>query len=441
MQNQIIASQIENPIPAPVYIDLEFERSENPFSGVVGHEKQKKELLNVLDWFKRSSELRAKGVTVPKGIILFGKPGNGKSLLMKGIIENAGLPVFVYRGEGVSTVEEGIVELFNKAKQVDKALIVMDELDLLIDDDKRVTRVLQENLDGVASNDNILVLAATNDIYDIPDAILRSGRLEKRISIDKPSEEECISMLKMALGEFDLSFPEDADEHEVAAMISGSSFADIKAIANDVVLRNGFGPITCEMLDESIYSITGKTVESDEGLDYIDIATHEAGHAVAAAAYREYFNLATLTIRSASGELRVTDVEKGFWPYAKVIADIRICMAGIIAQRIICGRGSRGSENDLQRARRDAYNLFNAAGYSTCWETLPPAGERGAREETQKKRRRMESKIERFLKKQERATTRYVKKHRDEIERLGRLLYEKKRLKPSEILYCIRNAS
>ena len=111
-------------------------------------------------------------------------------------------------------------------------------------------------------------------------------------------------------------------------------------------------------------------------------------------------------------------------------------MAGVLAQKIICGRGSRGCEDDLQDARADAYNMFNMCGYSSCWETLPHIL-LGKRTETSIKRRKMERKIEALLRKCEKETTKYIKAHRDQISALGKLLYEKKHLKSSEILSCI----
>ena len=111
-------------------------------------------------------------------------------------------------------------------------------------------------------------------------------------------------------------------------------------------------------------------------------------------------------------------------------------MAGILSQKIICGRGSRGCDEDLQHARIDAYNMINMTGYSSCWETLPVIRQ-GARTDTPIKRRRMERKIERLLKRCEKETSKYIKEHKTQINKLGTLLFVKKHLKSSEILSCI----
>ena len=410
------------------------DEGETPLSEVIGHENQKKELLNVVNWFKNSKELKKKGVSIPKGVILFGNPGNGKSLLMKEIIKCCEAPVFVFQGEQ-SNVVEGIIETFKNAREAGHAIIVFDELDLLINRERRVVRALQENLDGVESSDDILVLAATNDIDEIPSALLRHGRLEKLIKIPNPTGEEAVELLKKHFKEFNLELPQDFDDDEIGLALNGICCASVKAVVNDLVLRNGFENLTLDMLFESIYNITDRVKDAIEE-DNIDVAVHEAGHAVVAKSFPEHFTINRLNISGASGCFYAKEVQKDFWPYEKVIADIKISMAGIIAQKVVCGRGTTGSADDLQRARKSAYNLFTQSGYSSCWETLPVVSNY-SRMETFIKRRKMERKIEALLRKCERETYKYVKSHKYQIEELGNLLYEKKHLKSSEILSVI----
>ena len=410
------------------------EEGEEPLGNVIGHENQKKELLLVIDWFKRSKELKEKGVSIPKGVILFGRPGNGKSLLIKEIIRCVEAPVFIFQGEQ-SNVVEGIIETFKKAREAGHAIIVFDELDLLINKERRVVRALQESLDGVESSDDILVLAATNSIRDIPDPLLRNGRLEKLIKIPYPTGEEALALLKRHFKEFNLEFPSDFDADEVALSLNGISCAGVKAVVNDIVLRNGFSNITSEMIDDSINNITDRVKDAPEE-DNLEVAIHEAGHAVMAKAFSKYFIINKLNISGASGSFHAKEVEEGFWPYDKVIADIKISMAGNLAQKIICNGGSRGAEFDLQNARVAAYNMFTQNGYSSCWETLPEIRE-GSRIETPWKRRKMERKIEALLRRCERETARYIKDNKSLITKLGQLLFEKKHLKSTEILSVI----
>ena len=408
----------------------DLEEGEKPFDQVIGHENQKKELLNVIEWFKKSKELKAKGVSIPRGCILFGDMGNGKSLMIKQIIKCSKAPVFIFQGESDNVVE-GIIETFKKAREVGHAIIVFDELDLLINKERRVMRALQECLDGVESDDDLLVLAATNDMDGIPEALLRPGRLEKIIKVPYPTSKEAVDLFKKHMKEFNVKLPEDFDDDEVGLSLHGICCAGIKSVVNDIVLRNGFENITSEMIDQSIYNITDR-VKTTPQEDNIEVAVHEASHAVIAKQYPEFFDINRLNISGASGSFHAREVEKDFWPWEKVLADIRISMAGVIGQKVIYGRASRGSEYDLQNARADAYNLLNISGYSSCWETLP-AIRQGTRTETPAKRRKMERKIERLLKKCEKETYQMVKKNKDKIIALANLLYQKKHLKSSEI--------
>ena len=271
---------------------------------------------------------------------------------------------------------------------------------------------------------------------EIPDPLLRHGRLEKLIRIPYPTGEEALELLKKHFTEFNLKFPDDFDDEEVALSLNGISCAGVKAVVNDLVLRNGFENITSEMIDNSIYNITDRVKDTPEE-DNLDVAIHEAGHAVVASAFPKYFMINRLNISGASGEFHAKEVDKDFWPYEKVLADIKINMAGILAQKIICGTGSRGCQQDLQNARINAYNIINMNGYSSCWETLPVI-RKEARTDTFIKRRRMERKIERLLKKCEKETEKYIKIHKSQICVLGKLLFEKKHLKSSEILAVIK---
>ena len=410
------------------------EEGEKPLSKVVGHENQKKELLLVIDWFNHCKELKEKGVSIPKGVILFGEPGNGKSLLIKEIIRCINSPVFIFKGDCANIVE-GIYEVFAKAREKGHSIIVIDELDLLIDKDRRVTRALQENLDGVESYDDILVLTATNSIRDIPNPLIREGRLEKLIRVPNPDAKEAVSLFKKYMEEFKVKLPDDYDEDELGLSLSDISCAGIKSVVNDLVLRNGFENITVENIDDSIVNITRRVKDRIEE-DNIEVAVHEAGHALMAKAYSNFFYINKLNINGAGGDFQCNEVEKGFWPYDKVIAHIKIAMAGVIAQKVIFNRGSLGCDEDLQTARSYAYSLFNCCGYSSCWETLPRISPH-SRIETSIKRRKNERKIEALLRKCEKETTKYIIEHKDIIYKLGEKLFEKKHLKSSEILSVI----
>lgn len=409
------------------------KNDKEPLKNVIGHEEQKKELISVIHWFQHSKELKERGISIPKGVILFGAPGNGKSLFIKEIMKIAGVPILIFHGEQENVVQ-GIGDTFRKARELKHAIIVFDELDLLINRERRVVRILQENLDGVEEHDDILVIAATNDIYDIPYPLLRHGRLEKVIKIPNPTKDEAIEILKKYFEEFHIQLPDDFDEDEVALSLNRVSCVGIKAIVNDIVLRNGFDNITSEMIDESIFNITNRVKEPSAKANF-HIAIHEAGHAVVAKSFAQFFVVNKLTMLGSRNEFELKEMDEGLWTYDKVIANIKIQMAGNLAEKIICGVGSIGCQKDLEQAEMSAYSLFSMMGYSSCWETLQKPEKSF---ETWIKRRKMERKMEKLLKKCEKETAKIIKKNQNQIVELANVLFKKRHLKSSEILEVLQ---
>ena len=414
-----------------LYDGARLEQDEQPLQKVIGHEPQKKELLCVLDWFNRSKELRSKGLSLPHGCLLTGGMGNGKSMIIREFIRCVDAPVFLFKGSDNSICDD-IREAFDQARKCPRAVIVLDELDLLIDNERRVARVLQECLDGVENGGNILVLAATNHLSDIPAALCRPGRLDKVVHIPDPSEKEAVALFKKFFADFNVALPEDFDEEEMELALDCLSCAGVKSVVNDVLLRNGFEDITLAMIQDSIKAVTSD-IKGPKEEPIMDVCIHEAAHLVMCLAHPQHFMIKHLDADGASGCFQAKEVVSGFWPYEKAIADIEICMAGVLGQKLFCKTGSRGCEEDLQRARQSAYNLFNVSGYSSTWETLPIVSPH-SREETQWKRRRNERKIERFLRKTERRTRRYLKHHEAQVRRLAEELFKKHSLTSSEIL-------
>lgn len=408
---------------------------EIPFQNIIGYEYQKKEILKILSWFKNSNELKAKGITIPKGLLLYGEPGNGKSLFMREIAKACDCPTFILNGKDINVPAE-IHRLFKEARDKKHSVVIIDELDLLISKESRVVRILQECMDGVESNENdILIICATNDIYEIPEALKRHGRLDTWIYISYPTKDDGLLILKKFFNDFNVNLPDNLDEECLSSILSSTSPACTKSIVNDVVLRNGFENITTEMIFDSINRITRQDVVFEKDTHY-EVAVHEAGHVVMASMFKKFFNISRVSIYNESGVSMMEDEIEGFWPYEKSLARIKISMGGLIAEKIICGEGSLGCSEDLQYARKLAYNLINISGYSSCWETLPAAGGR-VRPETPKKKRHNERKIEKILKKCEKETINIIKENKEKIVKLANLIYEKKFLPKNEIIKCI----
>ena len=355
-------------------------------------------------------------------------------MLIKEAIKACNSPVFIFRGEEDNVVGS-IVKTFENAKKTGHAIIVFDELDLLINKDRRVVRVLQEYLDGVESADDILVLSATNDIDDIPDALLRNGRLEKILYIPYLKGPELVKLLKYYFDLYKAEFPKDADEDELEVSLNHVTCSGIKAIVNDALLRNGWDNLTKEALDNSISNITERVKGSGEHGN-MSIACHEASHAVMAMKYPEYFVPNRLVLRETSGSFRAKQVDDNYDSYEKMLADAHISLAGNIGQFIIEGTGSQGCMEDLSRARSIVNTMVNRVGYKGAWRTLA-APSPYYRQPTIFKLRSNEHQIKKIFKKVEKETYSYLLKHKDKVIKLARLLYQKQSLKYSEIKECL----
>lgn len=271
----------------------------NIFKDIIGYDNQKEELSYVIRWFKSSKELKKKGVTFPKSVLLFGKPGNGKSFFIKEIIKNCNFPTFIFKGEG-KEMADIIYEIFRIARKYSQSIIVFDELDLLINKQERVMRAQQECLDGVESFDDILVLAATNDLYEILDALIRHGRLEKFISIPYPMEEEAYEMLEYYFQKFNIKLSDNIDKDKISSLLIRFTCAAIKSIANETVLKNGFENITTEMIEDSIYSASDRIKDSPRENNF-EVVVHEAGHGAVAYSFPDFFIVNRMNINPLGG--------------------------------------------------------------------------------------------------------------------------------------------
>lgn len=428
----------QKPLPYELIPPQKVDENEEPLSKVIGHKKQKEILISVINWFKKSDEYKTKGIEIPRGILMYGDPGNGKSLLMKEAIKYAEAPTFVFKGD-MDNVSEGLEEMFKKAKEAGHVVIVIDELDLLIGKDSRATRVLQDNLDGVDSTNDMLVLCATNYLYEIPEPLKRSGRLEKVLRIPDPTGKEAVMLLRKLFKDMNVDIPSDFVEEEFELALDGVPCATIKAIVNEVFLKNGFVNITSEMIYDSVFNLTNQIKDNSES-DIYQNAIHEAGHALLTFASSEFFKIGRLTINNNGGYLSVVENNRDFNPHDKLIADIKISCAGLVAEKLIFGKGCDGCDSDMQRAYKIASRAINRVGFLSCSNTLPEVEPyRYIRNETEERRRHNEIEIEKLLKKCEKETMRYLKKNKKLLIKLADRLFEKKNLKSFEVLNIINS--
>lgn len=302
------------------------------FKEVVGHQNQMEYLINIINWFNENEKYKEVGLDIPRGVILYGDPGNGKSLIMRSLKNYLNdIPCYLFNHNSKNVVQE-LNNIFKKASNDKKAIIIIDEIDLLINDDPNVTRCLQENLDGVDGiSKNILVIAACNHLNNISKALLRSGRLSKIILIDDPTLDDIKIFFKRLANNF--GFDEYLiEDEELFDAFNGVSFVEMKSIINEAILRKGdFNPTINNLIDEiSRYEdgIIKKKIKSP-----FSVAIHEAGHAIMSLKYPETFKLGNVKINGGSGYC-ISKLEIDSYKHSDILKRAEIYLAGRVC--IVC---------------------------------------------------------------------------------------------------------
>ena len=396
------------------------------FKNVFGYQEVKDELNRIISWYEDESLLNNPKVTLVKGILFYGDPGNGKTLLVREFLNNFDVPKFIIEGRNDNTSLE-IKRVFEKAKKEKFAIVVIDELELLVPENSKEQRVLQQELDGVVQKGTVLVLATANNIYRVGSPLKRPGRFDKKIKIDKPARESRKEIFKGYLLELGIDINNINLDH-VAKHCSDVSCASIKAICNDVYLRCQNSPITEEEIEKSYERVEnndlGKTPNTAG--DYT-IAIHEGGHSLLTLHFKDNWSFYKAKFVLNGGKTEVEEVKEHIFSRKKKEQDIMIGLGGYVAEKLILGYHDVGSENDLENAHRACRSLIEESClYDLKYHITAAKGER----EDQRHSEHMNEKIERLtykvLKRFERKVYRFLKKHKKELIRFANYMIENK---------------
>ena len=367
-----------------------FERAnavEVKFDDVAGLKAAKQDLREIVDFLHEPERFQRLGGKVPRGVLLVGPPGTGKTLLARAVAGESGVPFFsmsgsefieLFVGMGASRVRE----LFAEAKKVAPAIIFIDEIDAVgrsrgtglgggHDEREQTLNQLLSEMDGFSRNDLTIVIAATNrpDVLDA--ALLRPGRFDRRVIVDRP---ECAARLSI-LGVHAKGKPlaEDVDLNDIAQNTPGFSGADLANLVNEAALsatRRGAEAI--ESIDFA--AAEDKIVLGDARetrLDRVEkrrVAIHEAGHAVVAYFTPETEPVRRVTIIPRGMALGTTQQtpgdDKHIAKSAGARGKLRVLMGGYAAEILVYGQPSSGAENDLRQATEIAYRMVAQFGMS-----------------------------------------------------------------------------
>lgn len=402
------------------------------FDEVAGYKEVKEELKTIFSWYFDKELQNNKDIFLPTGILFYGSPGNGKTLFMREYIKAFQVPTFLIKGKDHQIDE--IHSAFEKARQEKLAIIVIDELDMLISNKKDVERVLQSELDGINKKGQILVLATTNRLLGISDALKRQGRFDRIILIGKPDKESRVEIFKHYLSKLHIDINSIDIDYlcRVCALLSG---AEIKSLINDAYLRNK-GGITTKDLEDAYDRIRSGDFVKDNPLDYKDYncAIHEAGHVVMALKYREDFRIYSTKFVFNGGITKTYPLdEKRMDRIKNIIAIMQVSLSGALAEHLFFKTHDTGLSDDLEKTYRIAKELVERVCDKKFISFTPHYHFEYDRSDTNVHKLKNERRIQKVIYKQSKFAYRYLKKHKNDIKLIADALYDKGQLTYQEI--------
>ena len=358
------------------------------FTDVAGLDEAKVEVMEIVDFLKNPKKYTALGGKIPKGALLIGPPGTGKTLLAKAMAGEAQVPFFslsgsdfveMFVGVGASRVRD----LFKQAREKAPCIIFIDEIDaigrargknMMMSNDERENTLNQllVEMDGFGGDTGIIILAATNrpDVLDV--ALLRPGRFDRQISIDKPDVKGREAIFKVHL--LPIKVSEKLDVFKLAEQTPGFAGADIANVCNEAALiaaRKDKQSVDMIDFQDAIDRVIGGLEKKNKIIAPHEkeiIAYHEAGHAVCGWFLEHAYPLLKVTIvprgTAALGYAQYTPTEQYLYNEEQLMDQICMTLGGRASEQIFFGKISTGASNDLQQITRMAYGMVTAYGMS-----------------------------------------------------------------------------
>ena len=367
-----------------------FDPSKNKvnFSDVAGADEEKEELTEVVDFLKNPKKYSALGAKIPKGILLHGAPGTGKTLLAKAVAGEAGVPFFsisgsdfveMFVGVGASRVRD----LFDSAKKNSPCIIFIDEIDAVgrhrgagmgggHDEREQTLNQLLVEMDGFGPNEGVIVIAATNRVDILDPALLRPGRFDRRVAVSRPDIKGRADILKVHAKNKPLE--DDVDLKEIAKITPGYTGADLANLLNEAALlaaRRNAKKISKADVSEAVFKVmVGPEKKSRVITDKEKRLTafHEAGHAIVLRTVSETEHVEREAIIPAGGAGGYTahkpDEDIYYTTKKQLIDSIMISLGGRAAEQIILGEISTGASSELQHCNGVAREMITRYGMS-----------------------------------------------------------------------------
>ena len=435
------------------------------FSDVAGEDEAKESLAEIVDYLHDPKKYSEVGASMPKGVLLVGPPGTGKTMLAKAVAGEANVPFFsmsgsefveMFVGMGASKVRD----LFSQAKEKAPCIVFIDEIDAIgkkrdgqiggNDEREQTLNQLLTEMDGFEGNNGVIILAATNRPESLDPALTRPGRFDRRVPVELPDLKGREEILKVHAKKIKIA--EDVDFHTIARMAAGVSGAELANIVNEAALRavrNNRKFVTEADLEESIEVVIAGYQKKNAVLstkEKLVVAYHEIGHALVAAKQTNSAPVQKITIiPRTSGALGYTmQVEQGdkyLMTKEEIENKIATFTGGRAAEEIIFGQITTGASNDIEQATKLARAMITRYGMSedfdmVAMETvnnqyLGGDASLACSADTQKEIDRM---VVELVKKEHEKAKDILTENRKKLDELAQFLYEKEIITGDEFM-------
>ncbi|OIO44633.1 MAG: cell division protein FtsH [Candidatus Nealsonbacteria bacterium CG_4_10_14_0_8_um_filter_35_10] len=441
------------------------------FKDVAGLKEAKQELMEVVDFLKNPKKYLQMGAKIPRGVILIGAPGTGKTMLAKAVSNEANVPFFSISGSEFIELFVGvgasrIRNLFDQARKVGRAIIFIDEIDSIgkirgvgvtggHEEREQTLNQLLAEMDGIGTEENIVVVAATNQPEYLDPALLRPGRFDRRIVLDLPDINEREAILKIHCRGKPLAL--NVNLREVAERTPGFSGADLANVINEAAIlaarRN-----KAQIFQEEILESIEKVLLGPERKSHIlskkekEIAAyHEAGHALMASFLPEAEEVRKVSIvargLAAGYTLKMPAEERKIKTKSQFLAELSTLLGGYVAEKIKFGEITTGASNDLKNASELARKLVKEYGMSALGpisfgkreELIFLGGETAEqRNYSEKIAVQIDKEVEKFIKNAKNQAEKILNQKRKLLEKVAQTLIEKETIEKEEFEKLIK---
>ena len=435
------------------------------FDDVAGEDEAKESLAEIVDYLHNPKKYTEVGASMPKGVLLVGPPGTGKTMLAKAVAGESKVPFFsmsgsefveMFVGMGASKVRD----LFKQAKEKAPCIVFIDEIDAIgkkrdgnfsgNDEREQTLNQLLTEMDGFEGNTGVIILAATNRPESLDPALTRPGRFDRRVPVELPDLIGREAILKVHAKK--IKTADDVDFHTIARMAAGTSGAELANIINEAALRavrNGRTTVQQADLEESIEVVIAGYQKKNAIMTDSEkkvVAYHEIGHALVAAMQTESAPVQKITIiPRTSGALgytmQVEQNDKVLMSKQELENKIATFAGGRAAEEVVFGEITTGAANDIEQATKLARAMITRYGMSDDFDMVAMEtvnnkylGGDTSLECAEETQREIDEKVVELVKTQHEKARRILQENRSKLDELAKVLYEKETITGKEFV-------